>query len=145
MAASASFSFEDGMRTLSCIATLALRIRVSMSAMGSVIVIRELLPYQLALVTPGTSPACTSSRRQIRHSPNLRNTECGRPHRRHRVYARTLYLGLRCCFWMSAFLAIALLPFASEWEAEGLEQGSAGGVGAGGRDDGDVHAPGGVD
>src|SRR5947209_12304926 len=39
MAASASFSFEDGMRTVSCIATLPLRMRVSMSAMGSVIVI----------------------------------------------------------------------------------------------------------
>ena len=31
---------EDGIRTVSCIATLALRIRVSMSARGSVIVIR---------------------------------------------------------------------------------------------------------
>src|SRR4051794_11494782 len=40
MAASASFSLEDGIRTLSCMATLALRIRVSMSAMGSVMVIR---------------------------------------------------------------------------------------------------------
>src|SRR4051812_43656315 len=38
MAASASFCFEDGIRTWSCIATLALRMRVSMSAMGSVIV-----------------------------------------------------------------------------------------------------------
>src|SRR3712207_2860525 len=38
MAASASLSFEEGMRTSSCIATLALRMRVSMSAMGSVIV-----------------------------------------------------------------------------------------------------------
>src|SRR4051812_3386154 len=40
MAASASFSFEDGIRTLSCIAMLALRMRVSMSAIGSVIVMR---------------------------------------------------------------------------------------------------------
>src|SRR3954471_10509043 len=39
MAARASFSLEDGMRTVSCIATLALRMRVSMSAIGSVIVI----------------------------------------------------------------------------------------------------------
>ena len=59
------------MRTSSCIATLALRIRVSMSAIGSVIVIRRLL-HQLAFVTPGISPACTSSRRQMRHSLNLR-------------------------------------------------------------------------
>src|SRR5688500_17417125 len=39
MAARASFCFEAGMRTVSCMATLALRMRVSMSAMGSVIVI----------------------------------------------------------------------------------------------------------
>src|SRR3954447_10722327 len=39
MPASASFSFDDGIRTLSCMATLALRMRVSMSAIGSVIVI----------------------------------------------------------------------------------------------------------
>ena len=42
---------------MSCMATLALRMRVSMSAMGSVIVMSR-PPYQLALVTPGTSPAC---------------------------------------------------------------------------------------
>src|SRR5947199_6608790 len=41
MPASASFNFDDGMRTLSCMATLALRMRVSMSAIGSVIVIVE--------------------------------------------------------------------------------------------------------
>src|SRR5579871_2850766 len=40
MPARDSLSLEDGMRTVSCIATLALRIRVSMSAMGSVIVMR---------------------------------------------------------------------------------------------------------
>src|SRR3981081_439573 len=40
MAASASLSFEEGMRTLSCIATLALRIRVNMSARGSVMVMQ---------------------------------------------------------------------------------------------------------
>jgi hypothetical protein len=28
--------------------------------------------YQLDLVTPGSSPACAISRRQIRHNPNLR-------------------------------------------------------------------------
>ena len=34
-------------------------------------------PHQLALVTPGISPAWASSRRQIRHSPNLRYTDAG--------------------------------------------------------------------
>src|SRR3712207_4708229 len=43
MPASASFSLEDGMRTWSCAATLPLRRRVSMSAIGSVIVIGTLL------------------------------------------------------------------------------------------------------
>src|SRR5574338_1112482 len=38
MAASASFCLEDGMDTSSCIAVLALRMRVSMSAIGSVMV-----------------------------------------------------------------------------------------------------------
>src|SRR4029453_2588014 len=42
--ASASLSLEDGMRTSSCIAMLALRMRVSMSAMGSVIVMCRRLP-----------------------------------------------------------------------------------------------------
>jgi hypothetical protein len=57
------------MRTVSNMAELALRIRVSMSAMGSVMVMAA---YQLAFVTPGTSPACTMTRKQMRHSPNLR-------------------------------------------------------------------------
>src|SRR6478609_2376645 len=47
MPARASLSFEEGMRTVSCMATLALRIRVSMSAMGSVIVMARPLPARL--------------------------------------------------------------------------------------------------
>src|SRR5215470_7386922 len=42
MAASDSLSFDDGMRTSSCMAMLPLRMRVSMSAMGSVIMIDRL-------------------------------------------------------------------------------------------------------
>src|SRR5437867_746931 len=38
MAASASLSFDEGITTSSCMATFPLRIRVSMSAMGSVMV-----------------------------------------------------------------------------------------------------------
>src|SRR6478735_75193 len=41
MAARASFFLEDGIFTSSCIATLALRTRVSMSAMGSVMVMGQ--------------------------------------------------------------------------------------------------------
>src|SRR5271170_4182877 len=43
-----SFSFELGIFTVSNIAELALRIRVSMSAMGSVIVMSVLLPTRLS-------------------------------------------------------------------------------------------------
>src|SRR5207248_7451112 len=49
MPASASFSFEEGMRTVSCIATFPLRMRVSMSAMGSVIVIEARSPSPAGL------------------------------------------------------------------------------------------------
>jgi hypothetical protein len=69
MSASETLSLEPGIRTVSCWAELALRIRVNMSAMGSVMVMAA---YQLAFVTPGTSPACTMTRKQMRHNPNLR-------------------------------------------------------------------------
>jgi hypothetical protein len=84
------------MRTSSCIATLALRMRVSMSAIGSVIVI----------VRPLTNSP--SSRRDLAGvdqlaqadaaQPNLRYTERGRPQRGTACRPRTLNLGLRCCF-----------------------------------------------
>ena len=100
------FSFENGMETSWC-AELAFRTRVSMSAIGSVIVmgfsalftavsllkrsdlrcrwIKRLGYYQELLVMPGSSPRCAISRRQTRHRPNLRYTECGRPQRWQRV------------------------------------------------------------
>src|SRR6516225_7020367 len=57
---------------------------------------------------PGTSPAWTISRKQTRHNPKRRYTERARPHRRQRVYARTLNFGFRCCFCTSAFFAISM-------------------------------------
>src|SRR3712207_2191098 len=69
------------------------------------------VPYQLDLRTPGSSPACAISRRQIRHRPNLRKTECGRPHRWQRVYPRTANLGLRFAFSIRAFLAIVVVSY----------------------------------
>ena len=79
---------------MSWYAELALRRRVSMSAIGSVIVMVASLPflaavsaasaylarpaaivdvgYQLLLVMPGSSPRWAISRRQMRHRPNLR-------------------------------------------------------------------------
>src|SRR6266545_5465360 len=42
-------------------------------------------PYQLDLVTPGSSPAWASCRTQMRQRPNLRSTARGRPQRWQRV------------------------------------------------------------
>ena len=82
------------MDTVSWYAVFPLRMRVSMSAIGSVIVMAVWpfspwyppgagpaafvseseggLGYQLDLVTPGSSPRWAISRTQIRHRPNLR-------------------------------------------------------------------------
>src|SRR5665647_431108 len=96
MTAMLALSLEYGIVTDSWYAELAFRRRVSMSAIGSVIVM-GLLPfldgvspsgdlrrsgYQLLLVTPGSSPRCAISRTQMRQSPNLRYTATGRPQRR---------------------------------------------------------------
>ena len=89
--------FECGRVTSSWYAELALRRRVKKSAIGSVMVMTAgvtflaavpgpgpaahlfliglldcVLGYQLDFCTPGSSPACAISRRQMRHSPNLR-------------------------------------------------------------------------
>src|ERR1700688_410959 len=56
MRARDSFSFELGILTLSCIAVLALRMRVSMSAMGSVIVMGASLPSPARLGDAGDLP-----------------------------------------------------------------------------------------
>src|SRR6478672_7273134 len=97
MSAMWPFNFEKGIATSSWYAELALRMRVSMSAMGSVMdtvvspfssrfrsLVRapglersgqffvDASDYQDDLVTPGSSPAWAISRRQIRHRPNLR-------------------------------------------------------------------------
>src|SRR3954464_13809475 len=69
MPARASFSLEDGMRTVSCIATLPLRMRVSMSAIGSVIVIGS-PPHPLALV-PAAAPPSPAGLRHARDFPGM--------------------------------------------------------------------------
>src|SRR5699024_405581 len=95
------FNFEYGIDTVSWYAPEAFRIRVSMSAIGSGMVMsfassspgfpqsdRETCggsPYQLLFVTPGSSPRWATSRGPRRQSPNLRYTDCGRPQRWHRV------------------------------------------------------------
>src|SRR6476619_7169734 len=188
------FSFEYGMETTSWCAELAFRTRVSMSAIGSVMVMWALRPsspgfrplavmpfgvcrgadlrcqrcvglsraspatqasrghsgggaprasgYQELLVTPGSSPACAISRRQMRQRPNLRYTECGRPHFWQRVYARTLNFGFRFALLTSAVLAMSVLL---EGEAELLEQRATLVIVGRRGDHGDVHAPHAVD
>src|SRR5438067_3074247 len=69
MPARASLSFEDGMRTVSCMATLPLRIRVSMSALGSVIVTCALLP----------SPARLGHTRHLAVVDHLAKTDPAQP------------------------------------------------------------------
>src|SRR5262245_21246532 len=64
-------------------------------------------PHHDAFVTPGSSPACASSRKQIRHSMNRRYTARDRPQRRHRVYSRTLNLPCRSCLFRNAFFAMS--------------------------------------
>src|ERR1700733_9744869 len=96
--------------------------------------------YQLLFDTPGSSPACAISRRQILHSPNLRKTACGRPHLLQRGYARTANFGFRGLLLISAFFAIWSVLL--ERKAEAAQQRSSFVVVRRRGDDGDVHATG---
>jgi hypothetical protein len=49
--------------------------------------------YQLALITPGISPASASFRKQIRHSLNFRKNPRGRPHWKQRFRCRQRSFG----------------------------------------------------
>src|SRR5665647_2311980 len=152
MTAMLALSLEYGIVTDSWYAELAFRRRVSMSAIGSVIVM-GLLPfldgvspsgdlrrsgYQLLLVTPGSSPRCAISRTQMRQSPNLRYTARGRPQRWHRLLPRTPNFGVLSAFWTRAVFAMSVLLV--EGEAQTAEQRAALVVGGRGRHQGDVHA-----
>src|SRR5262245_50781281 len=90
ISAIATFIFDEGTATVVWRAMHALRMRVSISAIGSLTLTTLLLEhqlqlsaalgmrpldkgrYQLDLVTPGISPLSAFSRKQIRHIPNLR-------------------------------------------------------------------------
>src|SRR6476620_7488672 len=78
----------------------------------------------------------------MRQRPNLRYTECGRPHFWQRVYARTLNFGFRFALLISAVLAMSVLL---EGEAELLEQRATLVIVGRRGDHGDVHAPDAVD
>src|SRR5687768_12081753 len=96
----------------------ALRRRVSISAIGSVICCSRyfllftsyflLFTYQLLFVTPAISPCSASLRKQRRHSANLRRYARGRPHRWQRFRRRTLYFGVLCSFAIFAVVAMLI-------------------------------------
>src|SRR5215831_8704417 len=92
-----TLTFEEGTPTTVFPTIWALRMRVSMSAMGSVMLMRS-VSYQLALISPGISPRSAISRSLLRARPNLRNTPRGRPVSLQRLRRRTgeAFLG-NCC------------------------------------------------
>ena len=76
----ATFTFDDGILTSRLARACALRIRVSMSAMGSCKLINIFscdlslvtVSYQLAFTRPGISPRMAASRSLFRPNPNFR-------------------------------------------------------------------------
>src|ERR1700722_1829154 len=147
------FSRHAGTSTLGWRACRPLRIRVSMSAIGSDVVILLFVllptgPYQLALITPGTSPARASFRKQIRHSLNLRRNPRGRPQRKQRLRCRQLSLGVLAAFATASRSSLAILAVVAivspksraERHAEMLQQRHALGIGFGGGRNANIHS-----
>src|SRR3954454_3641520 len=127
------FTLESGISTRGRSIRTALRMHVSISAIGSVIIIvvvrgplsvvrRQLSVagfaatnngqltalYQLALRTPGIKPWSASFRKQMRQMPNLRYTARGRPQSWHRRLRRVEYLGVSLAFAILDLLATKL-------------------------------------
>src|SRR5258708_33388874 len=88
MPAILSLILECGSSTAGSNAWLALRIRVSMSEMGSVMVVKK-LGYQLAFVTPGIRPFRAPSRKVQREQANFRRDPWRRPLMEQRCTNRT--------------------------------------------------------
>src|SRR5436305_6324183 len=125
MRAISAFSLEAGTSTLGWRAWIAFRTRVSMSAMGSLVIVLLLLfrpgypplrsfrtiasRYQLALVTPGISPLRASWRKQRRQMPNLRRNARGRPQRQQRLRCRHCSFGVLALRAASSFMSFAIL------------------------------------
>src|SRR6185312_2895369 len=119
MRASSFFRREAGISTFGWRASSALRTRVNMSAMGSAVIylpsfstLHSLIAqngvcYQLALVTPGISPAKAYLRKQMRQSENLRRKPRGRPQFLQRFRSRTLNFGIFSSLAIFAVVAIS--------------------------------------
>ena len=65
--------------------------------------------YQLAFFTPGIFPWSANSRKQIRHTPNLRYTARGRPQSLHRRSIRDENFGFRSALAIFDLLAMRIL------------------------------------
>src|ERR1700677_1420647 len=90
---------------------MALRTRVSMSAIGSLVTFPVppfCCRYQLAFTTPGTSPFSASCRKHKRQIPYLRRNALGRPQRQQRLRWRHLNFGF---FRSFAILAVVAIKF----------------------------------
>src|SRR5580698_3446691 len=115
MRAISAFSFEAGTSTFGWRATMALRTLVSISAMGSLVILARTscqlvffhTAHQLAFTTPGISPLNASCRKHNRQIPYLRRNALGRPQRQQRLRWR------HCSIGVFAFCALAsLMSFA---------------------------------
>src|SRR5580692_7760012 len=102
MRAISAFNLEAGTSTFGWRACIAFRTRVSMSAMGSLVISSPTQPYQLALTTPGISPFNASWRKHRRQMPNLRRNARGRPQRQQRLRWRPGSLAIPGLFWAFA-------------------------------------------
>src|SRR5580704_2885344 len=87
---------------------MALRTRVSITAIGSLVTYPVPPSYQLALTTPGTSPFSASCRKHNRQIPYLRRNARGLPQRQHRFLWRHLNFGFLRSFAILAVVAIKL-------------------------------------
>src|SRR5580658_2662489 len=112
MRAISVFSFEAGTSTFGWRAAMALRTRVSISAIGSLVTYPDLLSYQLAFTTPGTSPFSASCRKHRRQIPYLRRNARGRPQRQQRLRCRHANFGFFFCSCASLFASACLRDFA---------------------------------
>src|SRR5207244_11977393 len=65
--------------------------------------------YQEALITPGTSPARASLRKQMRHSLNFRKKPRGRPQRKQRLRCLQLNLGVPAALALASISSLAIL------------------------------------
>src|SRR3981189_1510220 len=145
MAARDSFSLEPGIFTVSKWAMLAFRMRVSMSAMGSVIVIGRLLPSPAGLGHAGNLAG-------MHHHPQTDPAQAELAVDGLRAATPTAagvpaYLELRCALLLldQSLLRHGLLVLLSERETESSQECPALVVGTCCGCEGDVHASGGID